>query len=106
MLAHAIYESEASIARLSDAMSRIAQALAEIGVSAQSLPHAPPAPGLQSHHEELTAEIALCIENLQFQDRLMQQLNHVRELLATGPGDAQSAAVPALPANKGSIELF
>jgi hypothetical protein len=38
---------------------------------------------IEAHREQLAREVAICIENLQFHDRLTQQLTQVRNLLAT-----------------------
>jgi hypothetical protein len=52
----------------------------------------------------------VCIESLQFHDRLMQQLSQARDLLTTTAAQPLLAAVPGPPANEGSItgtiELF
>jgi hypothetical protein len=58
-------------------------------------------------------EVQVCIESLQFHDRLMQQLSHAKKCLATqSPASAQAAAKREVDswmtrhAAEGSIELF
>ncbi len=70
-----VHESLAPVETLGRALSRIAAA----------------AGGLDS---ELRAELAACIESLQFHDRMVQQLSQVRDLLA---GAARAEPVTADP---------
>jgi hypothetical protein len=55
-------------------------------------------------------DIAVCIESLQFHDRLMQQLTQARDVLTGLTGNKLLARVANVPANDssldGSIELF
>jgi len=85
----AIHESQVPVDDLSGALGRMAQEL--------SGPD-----DIQRCREVFTREIAVCIEGLQFHDRLVQQLTQVRNLLASlaansvptddagKPGDPQS----------------
>jgi hypothetical protein len=52
----------------------------------------------------LKQDIAICIQSLQFHDRLIQQLTAVRRLMgsATMEGELASGFMPA----EGSVELF
>jgi hypothetical protein len=109
LLVHGLQESDIPIERLSGALTRMAQTLTEIGTplfgqgAAQSA-----AADLQVVRDVFARELAVCIESLQFHDRLMQQLTQARDLL-TGL-QVELAPVPTLPANEsgieGSIELF
>lgn len=59
----AISESQPSVATLAESLTRISAA-----ATAGERPHA--------------ADVAACIESLQFHDRMIQELTHVRDLLA------------------------
>ena len=52
----------------------------------------------------LKNDIAICIQSLQFHDRLIQQLTAVRRLMGSepAPGDVASGFMPS----EGSVELF
>ncbi len=72
-----LHESNGPVEELSGSLARMAQ-----------LVHGEPDGGggdadLKAHRAKLAAEVAVCIENLQFHDRLTQQLTQVRNLLAT-----------------------
>jgi hypothetical protein len=73
-------ESQAPVEVLSAALVRIAERVGHCGG------------GLPTRERELLAQdIAMCVESLQFHDRLMQQLSQVRNLLssvATGTAPA------------------
>ena len=84
-------ESEEPVAELSAAVARLAQ----LKVSA---------PG--ADRDALARDVAVCIENLQFHDRLMQQLTQVREVLTGLAANRLPAKVPAIAARESSIELF
>jgi hypothetical protein len=85
----AIHESQTPVDDLSGAVERLAQELSSPDDS-------------QRRRDVFAREIAVCIESLQFHDRLVQQLTQVRNLLATiaakgvriddsgKPGDPQS----------------
>ncbi len=68
----ALHESNGPAEDLSRALGRIAQGLQGAGGTL--------AP---QEREQLTRDVAICIESLQFHDRLTQQLTQVRNLLAT-----------------------
>ena len=72
-----LHESNGPMEDLSGALGRMAQ-----------LVHGEPDGGsgdaaLEAHRSKLAQEVAVCIESLQFHDRLTQQLTQVRNLLAT-----------------------
>ena len=66
----ALHESNGPVEDLSGALGRMAKLL-QAG-SSEGLPR-----------QQLAREVAVCIESLQFHDRLTQQLTQVRNLLAT-----------------------
>lgn len=66
----AVHESKAPVDALSGALERMTKILS--GVDAAPVPR-----------EQLAREVAICIESLQFHDRLSQQLLQVRNILAS-----------------------
>jgi hypothetical protein len=79
LLAHAMHESQRPVEKLAGALTRMARALAESAPAEQ-------------HREVFERELAVCIQGLQFHDRLMQQLAHVRNCLAAvHAGDPNAA---------------
>jgi hypothetical protein len=72
----ALHESNGPVEDLSRALGRLAQTVqaAASGTTNGLTP---------SEHERLAHEVAICIESLQFHDRLTQQLTQIRNLLAT-----------------------
>jgi hypothetical protein len=97
LLVHGLQQSDMPISRLSGALARMAQTLTDIGTPLFGQAGAQPAADLQVVRDAFARELAVCIESLQFHDRLMQQLTQARDLL-TGLG------TQPLPANAGSIE--
>jgi len=81
LLALAMHESHAPVGALGAALERMARALAK---SARALEQqrSGEISDLAACHETFEREIAACVEGLQFHDRLMQQLAHVRNCLA------------------------
>jgi hypothetical protein len=74
----AVHESNGPVEDLSGALGRIAQTVrGAIG------------PGSRES-EQLARDIAICVESLQFHDRLTQQLTQVRNLLATLVSNAKN----------------
>ncbi len=65
-----MHESQGPVVQMSGALARMAESLCRTGDS-------PPDRAL------LIRELATCIENLQFHDRLVQQLAQVRNLLSS-----------------------
>lgn len=74
-----MHESQAPMVELGAALTRLAGGLEESSSE------------VRFDREAFARELAICIENLQFHDRLMQQLTQVRNLLA-------SLAAQTLPA--------
>jgi hypothetical protein len=72
-----LHESNGPVEELSGSLARMAQLVqADPGASAG-------AADIQAYRAKLGTEVAVCIESLQFHDRLTQQLTQVRNLLAT-----------------------
>jgi hypothetical protein len=72
-----LHESNGPMEELSGSLGRMAQLVhAEPGESSGTA-------DIEAHRAKLAQEVAVCIENLQFHDRLTQQLTQVRNLLAT-----------------------
>ena len=72
-----LHESNGPVEDLSCSLARMAQLVqGEPGESAGTT-------DIQTHRAKLAQEVAVCIESLQFHDRLTQQLTQVRNLLAT-----------------------
>lgn len=74
LIALAMHESLGPVEELSASVRRIAENLSA------------PEPN-QVDRAALTRELTVCVENLQFHDRLMQQLTQVRNLLASIAAD-------------------
>jgi hypothetical protein len=72
----AIHESLVPVATLGQALARIAAATPQSAL-------------------DLRAEVTVCIESLQFHDRMAQQLTQVRDLLAGATADAPQSADPS-----------
>ena len=111
LLSLAMAESQAPVARLGTALVHMIQALAQHGRSgANGLPDAASYGAFLAVVER---ELAVCVEELQFHDRLMQQLTQVRDCVAALRDP--SAEFPAgqwlkrrarTVAGEGSVELF
>lgn len=101
-------QSDSPISELGGALARMAQTLSRSGTPLFGEPAEPTSGDMQSLRESLARDIAVCIQSLQFHDRLMQQLTQARDLL-TGHVGLPQVRVPA-PAKEGtidgSIELF
>lgn len=67
----ALQESNGPVEQLGGALTRLAR-LAQAPAGAQ-----------HAEHAQLARDVAICIESLQFHDRLTQQLTQVRNILAT-----------------------
>ncbi len=72
-----LHESNGPMEELGAALARMAQLVQGGGGASAG------AADLQAHRALLAKEVAVCIESLQFHDRLAQQLTQVRNLLAT-----------------------
>jgi len=97
LLERAMADSYSSVSQLGDALDRIAHVLAA----------APPAgdPSASSiHREKLLRDIRMCIQSVQYHDRLIQQLTHVREILSgRSPSPARWQESHGA---EGTVELF
>jgi hypothetical protein len=115
----AMSESQAPVGDLGDALARMSRALSGacqlVEGKRSELLDATAKAHLQRCREAFEREVALCIESLQFHDRMMQQLTHAKNRLAApAAGTSLSAeqgqrAVDAWMtrhAAEGSIELF
>ncbi len=93
LLGTAIRDTEAPVMELARALARISSAL----VRAQGI-------GDSACGTDLKHDVAICIQSLQFHDRLIQQLTAVRRLMGSGSrsGELSSGFMPA----EGSVELF
>jgi len=117
LLALAMSESHGPVDSLGRAFERMARALSEcsraierqraIGSPSPERPVAQPLAEIEACQSVLEREISLCIESLQFHDRLMQRLGQVADRLAglTAPPSGQGE-LRRVNLNEGSIELF
>lgn len=87
----ALHESNAPVEDLSQALGRLAQAAQGV------VPRNPPDSLAPREREQLARDVAICIESLQFHDRLTQQLTQVRNLLATLVFDKAPTGVTGRP---------
>jgi ABC-type transporter Mla subunit MlaD len=87
LLVHSMQETDAPIAAISDALARMAAALNDPSADLRAV---------------LARSSAVCIENLQSYDRLMQQLGQARDLLMGSRPQMMSAPVR----REGTVELF
>ena len=99
LLIHGLQQSDIPISQLSGALARMSQALTDIGTPLFGAAAADPRSDLL--RAACAREITVCIESLQFHDRLMQQLSQARDLLTAS---APQPLVPGPPANDGSIQ--
>jgi hypothetical protein len=110
MLMHSMQESEIPIARVSEALARMAQTLTHLGAPLFGEERHTTEADVRAIHGVLAREIAVCIENLQFHDRLMQQLTQALDVMTGLAANELLARVPNVSANEasleGSIELF
>jgi hypothetical protein len=104
LLVNGLQQSDIPISRLSAALARMAQTLTDIGTPLFGQAGARADTDLQVFRDVFARELAVCIESLQFHDRLMQQLTQARDLLTGSGPEPLLATVPALPANEGSME--
>ena len=104
LLIRGMQQSDSPIAELSGALARIAQTLGDIGTPLFAETAAQSAPELEVFRTALARDIAVCIQSLQFHDRLMQQLTQARDLLTGCASVALLAQIQSAPANEGNIE--
>lgn len=93
LLGTAMRDSEGPVMQLAGALARMHRALNRADRSS---------PDCECRN--LRNEIALCIQSLQFHDRLIQQLTAVQRLMGS-PAAGQPVASGFMPA-EGSVELF
>lgn len=117
LLALAMHESHGPVEVLGGALERMAAALAHytlviereraIGQQRSGAQTEVPLADLERCRETLEREITVCIESLQFHDRLMQRLTRVAHHLA-GLTDESRGGTELRRVNltEGSIELF
>jgi len=103
-------QSDSPISELGGALARMAQTLSESGTPLFGGPAGGSTGDAQSLRESLARDIAVCIQSLQFHDRLMQQLTQARDLLTGQVGNGLLQVRLPAPAREGSvdgsIELF
>jgi len=108
LLVHSTQESEGPITELSEALARMARTLHDSGAPLFGEARLNSTADVQLIRDAFARDIAICIQSLQFHDRLTQQLTQARDAL-TG-ASVRLAAMPDRPANEdgieGSIELF
>jgi len=116
LLALAMHESHAPVDVLGGALERMAAALSQCAraierqraLDSRSCGRAgTPLGDLEAGREALEREIAVCIESLQFHDRLMQRLARVGDYLAGLTEDSRRGAdLRRVNLSEGTIELF
>jgi hypothetical protein len=104
LLIHSMQQSDNPISELGGALGRMAQALTQAGTPLFGEAVSEADGKLQRLRDALARDLAVCIQSLQFHDRLMQQLTHARDLLTGEVADGLLASVPGTPANEGNIE--
>jgi hypothetical protein len=108
VLAHTLEESDGPIGELSGALARMAQTLSDTGAPLFAPADERSTAAARVFRDAFARDIAICIESLQFHDRLTQQLTLARDIL-TGRSATLAGAANA-PANEASItdsiELF
>lgn len=117
LLALAMHESHGPVDVLGGALERMAAALSQyalaverrraLGAHGSGGPAEAPLGDLEACRETLEREITVCIESLQFHDRLMQRLARVAHHLTGLTDDSRAATDPRrVNLSEGSIELF
>jgi hypothetical protein len=106
LLVHGMQQSELPISKLSGALARMAQILNDNGAPLFGEVVTHRATDLKVVRDAFASDIAICIESVQFHDRLMQQLKQARDILTGLATDRLPPGFPAEPANEGSVELF
>ena len=110
LLVHSMQAADTPISQLSEALARMAQTLGNIGAPLFGQADAESTADVRMVRDAFKHDIAVCIESLQFHDRMMQQLTQARDILSALAANKLLARVPNVPANdagpEGSIELF
>jgi hypothetical protein len=109
LLINSMQQSDSPISELGGALARMAQTLSDAGsplfaAAAGEPPSVLQEGSLQLLRDALIRDIAVCIQSLQFHDRLMQQLTQARDLLTGSVPTELLARLPNLSANEGTIE--
>jgi hypothetical protein len=104
LLVDGLRQSDIPISQLSGALARMAQTLTDIGTPLFGGADANLTADVQMFRDAFARDIALCIQSLQFHDRLMQQLIQARDLMTGLGAKPLLSTVPVLSANEGSIE--
>ncbi len=110
-------DSHGPVETLAGALARMAAALAQCAraLERQCAPDHDPRPALcelAATLQGLERDLAVCIESLQFHDRLIQRLERVSGCLSAEPGAGSviegcvSENAPGASCGEGSIELF
>ena len=95
LLGTAMRDTEAPVMEMAGALARINSALVRARAAAND-------EACDCAH--LKQDIAICIQSLQFHDRLIQQLTAVRRLMGSAPMEGELASGFMPP--EGSVELF
>src|SRR2546430_8285423 len=74
LLVHALRQSDPPISQLSGALARMARTLTDLGTPLFDAAAAKSSGDARALRDAFAGDLAVCIESLQFQDRLMQQL--------------------------------
>jgi hypothetical protein len=116
LLALAMHESHGPVDVLGGALERMAAALSQCAraierqraLDPRSAGRAgTPLGDLEASREALEREIAVCVESLQFHDRLMQSLTRVGHYLAALMSDSRADTdLRRVNLSEGTIELF
>jgi hypothetical protein len=112
LLTHGMHGSNIPIAQLSHALARMVRTLEDGGAPLFGKTAAEQGADVEHLQAAFARDLAVCIESLQFHDRLMQQLAQARDIL-TGAALVSNESLAGSddpPANEGSsqgsIELF
>ena len=97
LLGTAMRDSETPVLAMAGALTRINRALVQAAQAASTS-------GCECTDPTLKQDIAICIQSLQFHDRLIQQLTAVRRLMGSAPlpGEMSTGFMPV----EGTVELF
>ena len=104
LLIQSMQQSDSPISDLGSALGRMAQALSQVGTPLFGGSGREPTGDAQALRDALARDLAVCIQSLQFHDRLMQQLTQARDLLTGHVATGLLSHVPGVPANEGNIE--
>ncbi|MEP7244423.1 MAG: hypothetical protein ABI885_12190 [Gammaproteobacteria bacterium] len=99
LLGNAIRCTEVPVMRMADALTRISSLLTRLDAEPACGPS-----GAEDYRQLIERDLSICIQSLQFHDRLIQQLTAVRHLMGAPAmeGELCSGFLTA----EGSVELF